>query len=192
MTEPVVPGRDRSFGGTLLLGLAGGALAAVAGTREWAQASGDAAGIKVRGVVDGSETAPLVATLALVALAAWGVVLVVRGRIRRVVAALGILACAGALASVVDAFDDAHADAVTAVVGRGATADPVSASLTGWYYAAGIGATASLLAFGVAIVRVPRWPAMGSKYDAPAACAETPATDEDMWRALDQGRDPTS
>lgn len=198
MTEPASTGsttggaRDRTFGPTVLLGLAGAALTAVAGTREWAHASGDAAGIRVQAAVKGSETAPLVATLALVALAAWGVVLVVRGTMRRVVAAVGFLACVGALASVVDAFDGAQDDAVTAVFDKGATGDVVAASLGGWYYAAGIGAGLTLLAFVVAVVRSPRWPAMGSKYDAPSARAESPATDEDMWRALDEGRDPTS
>lgn len=184
--------RERTFAPTVLLGLAGGALAAVAGTREWAHASGDAAGIRVQAAVGGSETAPLVATLALVALAAWGVVLVLRGRVRRVVAAVGLLACAGALAAVVDAFDGAQDDAVTAVLDKGATGDVVVASLTGWYPAAGIGACVALVGFVVAIVRSPRWPAMGSRYDAPAARSAAPATDEDMWRALDEGRDPTS
>ena len=187
-----MPERDRTFGPTVLLGLAAGTLAAVAGTREWAQASGDAAGIKVEAAVIGSETAPLVATLGLVGLAAWGVVLVLRGRVRRVVAVIGLLAAVGALVSVIIAFDGAQYDAVNAVLERGATADVVAVSLTGWYYAAGLGAGLTLLAFAVAAVRSPRWPAMGNKYDAPATRTETPATDEDMWRALDQGRDPTS
>ena len=53
MTEPVVRPRDRSFGPTVLLGLAGATLAAVAGTRDWVTASGDAAGINVAAAVKG-------------------------------------------------------------------------------------------------------------------------------------------
>jgi uncharacterized membrane protein (TIGR02234 family) len=192
MTEPVEPPRDRTFAPTVLVGLAGGVLAAVAATRTWATASGDAAGIKIAAAVTGSETAPLAAALALVALAAWGVVLVVRGRIRRVVAGLGLLACVGVAVVVVDAFDGAQDDALAEVADKGAAGDVLISSLTGWYYTAGVAIALALLAFAVAVVRSPRWPAMGSRYDAPSARAEAPATDEDMWRALDEGRDPTS
>ena len=192
MSESAVRPRDRSFGPAVLLGLAGAALAAVAGTREWATSSGDAAGIQVEAAVTGSDTAPLVSTLALVALAAWGVLLVLRGRVRRIVAGIGALASAGALAALVDAFDGAQNDAVEAVMDRGATGDVFVTSLGGWYYAAGVGAVLALAALVVAVVRSPRWPAMGSRYDAPSARADTPVTDEDMWRALDKGQDPTS
>jgi hypothetical protein len=40
---------------------------------------------------------------------------------------------------------------------------------------------------------VPQWPEMGRRYDAPT---DAPATqeiesDRDLWKALDEGRDPT-
>ena len=48
----------------------------------------------------------------------------------------------------------------------------------------------------------PGWPEMGSRYDAPsgggaargeaARAREAPRTDLDTWRALDEGRDPTT
>ena len=187
---------SRSFGPTVLVGLAGATLAAVAGAKDWARASTSVGGTQVSGAVTGSETAPLVVALALVALAAWGVVLVVRGRPRRVVAVVGALASAGALASTVAASGRAHDDAVGNVVAQGAGADAFTSSLTAWYYLAGIGAALALLAFAVAVRAVPGWPAMGSRYDAPAARADTeaatPATEQDMWRALDDGRDPTA
>lgn len=191
--------RARSFGPTVLAGLAGAGLAAVAGSREWATARGDAAGIPVEAAVTGAETQPVAAAVALVALAAWGVVLVLRGRVRRLVALLGAAASAGALAAVVAGFRTAPADALEAVQARGATGDVLAASLTGWYAAAGVGALLALAAFAVAVREAPRWPAMGSRYDAPAARREQereqatrPATTEDMWRAIDEGRDPTS
>ena len=46
-------------------------------------------------------------------------------------------------------------------------------------------ARCSAAAFGVAAVRSPRWPAMGSKYDARHPGRASTA-DEDMWRALDE------
>lgn len=47
---------------------------------------------------------------------------------------------------------------------------------------------ALLAAAGVLVaVRGPRWPALGAKYEAPAA-----PTDRDAWDALDRGEDPTT
>ena len=193
MAEPL---RSRSFGPTVLAGLVGATTAAVAGAEDWARAASATAGTPVSGAVEGSETAPLVVALALVALAAWGVVLVVRGRPRRVVAVVGALVSAGSLAATVAAFGRAQDDAVGAVVAQGAGADTFTSSLTAWYYAAGAGAGLALAAFGVAVRAAPRWPAMGSRYDAPAARSDAgtaaPVTEQDMWRALDDGRDPTA
>jgi uncharacterized membrane protein (TIGR02234 family) len=187
--------RSRGFGRTVLLGLAGATLASVAGARTWATASGSAAGVAVRAGVTGSESAPLVVALGLVSLAAWGVVLVVRGRVRRVVAVVGAAASAGVLAAVVAAFGRAQADATDAVIAKGATDDVLQSSLTGWYYAAAVGGLVALAAFAVAVVASPRWPAMGSRYDAPTARAAEPRAaagrEPDLWRALDDGHDPT-
>jgi uncharacterized membrane protein (TIGR02234 family) len=193
MTETTAPTRprDRSYGPSVLVGLAGAGLAAVAGARQWATTHGDAAGIKVDASVSGAESQPLVAALALVALAAWGVVLVIRGRARRLVAGIGLAASVGALVGVVLGFSAAQDDSVEAAVARGATSDTFQTSLTVWYFLAGVGALLAVVAFTVAVVRAPRWPAMGTKYDAPSARPK-PATDEDMWRAIDEGRDPTS
>jgi uncharacterized membrane protein (TIGR02234 family) len=192
--------RSRSYGPTVLVGLAGATLAAVAAARDWARASGSAAGVDVAAAVKGSTTTPLAVALALVALAAWGVVLVLRGRPRRAVAVVGGLASAGVLAAVVSAFGRAQDDAVTAVVSRGGTGDAFTSSLTGWYWACGVGAALSLLAFVVAMVAAPGWSSMSSRYDSPGTRPATqeatrspgPATEQDMWRALDDGHDPTA
>ncbi len=185
---------DRSFVPAVAAGLAGSALMAVAGTRTWAEATGETAGLRVESAVTGSETAPLAAALALVALAAWGVVLVVRGGIRRVVATVGAVASLAGLVAVVAAFGSARDAAVEALIGQGAagSAAEATASLTGWYYSCALGALAAAGALLVAAVRAPGWPAMGTRYDAPATRAEEPVTDEDIWRALDRGHDPTS
>lgn len=187
--------RDRSFGPAVLAGLGGAALAAVAAGRDWATARGDAAGVAVSAAVAGSDTAPLALALALVALAAWGALLVLRGRARRAVAVLGSLAAAGVLVAVVGRFDAARADAREAVVAAGATGDTFASSLTGWYWTAGVGALLTLAALLVAVVRAPGWPAMGSRYDAPTARREQPTGEpgeQDLWRALDEGHDPTT
>jgi uncharacterized membrane protein (TIGR02234 family) len=184
--------RARSFGPTVAVGLLGAVLAVVSASRDWATASGSAAGVDVTAATKGSATAPLGVALGLVALAAWGVVLVLRGRTRRVVAAVGALSAAGVLAAVLTAFGSARDDAVAAVVSKGGTGDAFSTSLTGWYVACGVGAVLTLAAFAVAVVTSPHWPAMGSRYDAPAARPAADADEQDMWRALDDGRDPTA
>jgi uncharacterized membrane protein (TIGR02234 family) len=185
----------RTFGPTVLVGLGAAVLAAVAAAQDWAGASGASAGVDVTATVRGSATAPLGVALGLVALAAWGVVLVLRGRVRRVVSVVGALASAGVLATVVAASHDARRDAARAVVARGGS-DAAATSLTGWFYLCAAAAALTLAAFAVAVATSPHWPAMGTRYDAPAtrqgpAGAEA-VTEQDMWRALDDGRDPTA
>ena len=44
---------------------------------------------------------------------------------------------------------------------------------------------------------MPRWPEMGTRYDAPAARTPTAvdaaddASNRDLWKAIDEGHDPT-
>ena len=72
----------------------------------------------------------------------------------------------------------------------------LKASLTGWYWATLVGGVLALVAFAAALWLAPGWPAMGTRYDAPAARAAQEegalASEQDMWRALDDGRDPTA
>jgi hypothetical protein len=53
----------------------------------------------------------------------------------------------------------------------------------------------ALAAFAVAVRTCRSWPEMGSRYDAPARPTRDPEPEEmediDLWRAIDQGRDPT-
>jgi uncharacterized membrane protein (TIGR02234 family) len=182
--------RSRSFAPTVLAGLAGAVLMAIAAGRDWASATGDAAGVTVRAAARGSASAPLVLALALVALAAWGVVLVLRARARRVVAALGAVASIGALASALAASGRLTDDARAAVVTRGATGAGIDTSLTGWYVVAVAGAVLTAAAFVVAVRVAGTWPAMGSRYDAPGTRPREVA-EQDLWRAIDEGHDPT-
>ncbi|UUZ58825.1 Trp biosynthesis-associated membrane protein [Nocardioides sp. B-3] len=110
----------KTFGPVLLLGLASGILAAVAGARPWVSGSSgrvDTSSASAAATFDttGIRESPLAAALALVVLACWGVVLVTRGRVRRTVAALGAVAAIGALVTTVLAFwslQDALTDAL--------------------------------------------------------------------------------
>jgi uncharacterized membrane protein (TIGR02234 family) len=193
-----------SFGPIVLLGLASGALAAVAGSKPWVSGtSGDidtsadstSAMASILNL-DGARESPLAGALALAVLACWGVLLVTRGLFRRGVAVLAVVAAAGLAAATAEAFwslPDKLADSLVEVSGS----DSVSTSFTGWYAAALVGAVLSVVATLAAVLRVRSWPEMGTKYDAPGArhgdeSAPVPTDNIDIWKALDEGRDPTA
>jgi uncharacterized membrane protein (TIGR02234 family) len=179
----------RTFWPTVLVGVATAALAAMAGHKPWFS-FGDAVFTTPEGV-----NRPEVEGLALVALAAWGVVLVTRGRVRRGVALLAALAGIAAFAFAV----------------HGLTGEP-NVDLAGWFtYDGGalptphrtawgwIAATAALLTTVAALAAArlaPGWPEMGRRYDAPTGPAPVVPLEErstiDVWKALDQGQDPTA
>jgi uncharacterized membrane protein (TIGR02234 family) len=177
----------RLFAPAVLVGLVGSGLAALSGGKPWAAPDSRAGST----LVDHSGGhVPLAGALGLVALACWGVVLVTRARVRRVVAALGALVSAGLV--------------VTAVLGRSAALDSArtatvvldtretSAHVTGWWWVALVGSLLALAASAVAVRFCSSWPEMGSRYDAPATRPQVEDLDDlDLWRAIDQGHDPT-
>ena len=188
--------RRRTFGPVVLLGLAAGTLTAIAGEKPAVKGSGTAATAVSSRLVSFDAHLPLVTALALVVLACWGVVLVTRGRVRRAVAALGTIAAVGALAAALAAYSqvpDQFRDEL-ALVG---IKDP-ELSHTAWYWVAVVGAVLATVAGALAVAWAPAWPEMGTKYDAPGAAPAPPAlppeeqSSLDLWKAMDEGRDPTA
>lgn len=194
----------RAFGPVVLLGLVGSGAAAIGGHKEMLtipESTLRAAGGIAPSVSDRSVEFPLAGALALVALACWGVLLVTRGRVRRVVAALGLVAAAGIFAVVViGGFvqdDQASADLATRL---GLDGSAVDAGRTTWLWVTLLGSLVALVAAGLAVRLVPSWPEMGSRYDAPTAGAATTAAGKepeeqsnlDLWKSLDEGGDPTA
>lgn len=198
-----------TFGPVVLLGLAGSGFAAVAGHREMLsipEATVTAAGGLAPSVQERSVEFPLAGALALVALAAWGVLLVTRGVVRRVAAGLALLSAAGILVVVVvGGFvqdQDATGDLATRL---GLNLETVDVERTAWLWVALGCSLAALVAAGAALRLVPAWPEMGSRYDAPtvgsgAATAGSAAavgqdsveqSNLDLWKSLDEGHDPT-
>ena len=190
------PTGRRTFVPVVLLGLASAGLAALAGGRTWATLD-QATGAGTGGALDSSiavsltswPEAPLVSALAYVVLAAWGVLLVTRRRVRRAMAVLALAASLGVLVAAVAAWSSAAQTVTDLARLTGSTGRP---DRTVWPYVAIGAGLASVLATALAVRLVPSWPEMGTRYDAPgSAPPPRDETDLDLWKALDQGRDPT-
>ncbi|MBM7515291.1 Trp biosynthesis-associated membrane protein [Nocardioides nitrophenolicus] len=194
-----------TFGPVVLLGLAGSGFAALAGHKAMLaipEATLTAAGGIAPTVGDRSVEFPLAGALALVALAAWGVLLVTRGIVRRGAAVLALLGAAGVLVVVVvGGFvqdDDAAADLATRL---GLNLAAVDVERSGWLWVAIGCSLVALVAAAAAVRLVPSWPEMGSRYDAPTGAASSSApvagqdpaeqSNLDLWKSLDEGHDPT-
>jgi uncharacterized membrane protein (TIGR02234 family) len=194
-------GRPRgTFGPVVALGLTSAGLGAYAASKPWVTGTG--ADSSVESSVGVATTAfgeiassPLGTALAFVVLACWGVLLVTRGRFRRGIAALAVLAALGYVATVAWApfsLPDHLVDQVR--VRTGGVLDETS--LTGWFWLAVVAALLVLGTTVLALRLVRTWPEMGSRYDSPAdareATTEQPTENIDIWKALDEGRDPTA
>lgn len=186
-------GTGRSaFVPVVLTGLLAAALTSIASAKPWFTAAVDHR--LVPGVPDAESRAdmPLSLALSLLVLAGWGALLVSRGRVRRVFATVAVAAALGVLGCVVAAPFTLPDDIRSRML---AGSEDVTISATGWFVAAAAGGVVAAAALVVAWIRLPSWPAMSSRYDAPtaasAATAEA-ATPTDLWKALDEGRDPTA
>ncbi len=192
------------LGPTAVLGLAGAGLAAVSSAQVWGRA--EAAMPAVRTVeARGADVAPLALPLALVALASWGAILVLRRRGRQVVALLGLAAAIGVVVSVLTRVGDVTGTAGSLLAGSETRAD-LTTSTTAWPYLACAGAVVAGIGFALAVRGAATWPEMSRRYDSPSAGAAPVAGSEpaagpedeggsapvDLWRALDEGRDPTA
>lgn len=189
-----MPEARATFGRVVGLGLASGALAAVAACKPWVVPStseGDPLGL-----VAEAGKMPLAGALSLVVLVCWGVLLVTRGRVRRVIAVLGLLGAVALGITVVVGWVTLG-EQVTHELGSSAVAGPdTEVHHSVWFWAAAVGSLLSVVATAAAVRFAPAWPEMGRRYDAPGAtrgsatAAEEP-TSLDLWKSIDEGRDPT-
>jgi uncharacterized membrane protein (TIGR02234 family) len=172
-------------------------LAAVAGHQPWALGSAPGGLGELSATVEAGRV-PAANALSLVVLACWGVLLVTRGLVRRVVAVLAVLAALGLATAVVVGFGSATDHVRDAYAELGVTDADVSRS--GWYWVAVVATVLTVLTTLAAVRLVPTWPEMGRRYDAPAGAAvaespEQPPEEQenlDLWKAMDEGRDPTA
>lgn len=189
------PGSARSsFGPVVLLGLVSAGLAAVASAKPWMDTgSGADSSDASMSAVDTGTRYPLASAISLVLLAAWGVLLVTRGRVRRAFAVLATLAAVALVIAVVVAYatlPETAGNSFDDLMGRGSR----EAGFTGWFWTTAVCAVVALVPAVLAIRLVRGWPEMGSRYDAPGT--HTPEdhvveSQRDLWNELDEGRDPT-
>jgi uncharacterized membrane protein (TIGR02234 family) len=194
--------RRRTFGPVVGVGVAAAGLAAVAGHQPWASGTASGGFGELSATVEAGRV-PAANALALVVLACWGVLLVTRGRVRRIVAVLGVAAAVALAATFVIGFGAAPEQVRDAYAQLGVS-DP-DVSRTGWYWVAGVAILLTLLTTLAAVRLVPGWPEMGRRYDAPAATEATATAESaapavppeerenlELWKAMDEGRDPTA
>jgi len=189
----------------VLGGLTGGGIALLGATRPWARTQVVAEGApRVAVQVLGTDAAPTVGAAALVVVTASLALLPTSGLLRRVVAALLVLAALGVLVGTLTAapsVSDALGRALLATAstqGSDVAALAAAAERTLWRWLSLAGGLLSLSVGVWAVLRGHRWTVMGRRYEAPAVTTgTTPARaggtteDVDLWRALDDGRDPT-
>jgi len=195
--SPTRDPRRRTFGPVVLLGVAGAGLAAIAGHERWisAQSCGRGATANLANGTDVGQ-APVAGAVALVVLAAWGVLLVTRGPVRRVVAVIGAVAAVG-LAVAVALGPGPARSSVTDYLTQ-FNIDCSATGFTGWYWVAVLAAVLALVPAVLAVRLVPAWPEMGTRYDAPTEkrTAEVAPLEEqenlELWKAINEGRDPTA
>jgi uncharacterized membrane protein (TIGR02234 family) len=190
MVDPVK--QPTRFAPVVLAGITSAAVLAVASSRPWIRIDLSASARVGLTDEDLRADSPLALALSLVVLAAWGVVLVSRRRVRRVVLALALLADVGILACALRA----PATLPDQIRNQLTLGDAGSASPTVAYVVAIVAAIAGPVVLGQALRYAPRWPEMSSRYDAPTSTRTETAPAEDLpdlelWKAMDEGRDPT-
>lgn len=193
----------REFLAVLLTLAAGGVLGLVAAGRPWGSVALHSSFAQTSASVSGNDLVPLASAVPLVALAAVILIPAVRGTGRRVVGAvLILLAAATAVATAAAAAD------LTGRIERWVVSTPDHGgaageiSTTPAWPVTGVCASVVVLVVGVLVVlRGPRWPGMGSRYERPdsrrtagqggAGADGAAASPAEAWDALDRGDDPT-
>lgn len=186
----------RSYVVTVVGGIVAGGSTYFAASRAWAEVSVRTSGMPADRVsVDGAEAVPVVSAMALVVLASAVAVLAASPRVRLLVGAVmtaAALTAAVRTAVAAGAVEQSLAGQVgespamtgdrSAQVELAAQADP-----TVWRWTCLAAALVAVAAGVSVLVRGRRWPTMGRRYDAPSRARE----DDDPWKRLDRGEDPT-
>lgn len=209
----------RALAVAIVGGLAAGGLALLGVSQAWARVEIAVAGVPSSTIeVSGTSAVPWVGALTLVILAGALAIVPTGGWLRRAVGVIVGLAAAGAVIGTLTAgpaIDDALTEKLAQSPASGGVNDAAvvaAADHPAWRWLSLVGSAAGLAVGIYVAARGQRWPTMGSRYDAPrsrregtggpepdqpdqpadATESETPAENADLWRAMDEGRDPTA
>lgn len=194
----------RGYAAALVGGLLSAAAVTVGVAQPWFEASATPKNLpELEGAATGADLVPLVGALGVVLLASFGAVIATRGWLRR---SLGLLIMAGGVVVIVAVVNPGNTDEVlrAGLAARGWPGGEYETAGQPWRWLSLLGA-AGCVGAGAAVARLgAHWPTMGQRYDAPGPSGDSPAgtddahtesdgsvTAERLWRALDQGRDPT-
>ena len=138
-------------------------------------------------------TVPLAATVSILPVLAWAALLLLRGKLRMLPAAVGMAASIGTIAAASAGMDAAHQELADEWLSLG-QGDAFASEYSTWFWVLNVASLLGALAFSVSLRHGHLWPAMGRKYDAPGAGAAPaePTSNQDIWKAIDEGRDPTA
>jgi uncharacterized membrane protein (TIGR02234 family) len=191
-------GGRQLYARTLVLGLISAGAVAVGVSKPWVTATATVTGLPVISAsVDGADVAPLAGALGFVLLAALGAVVATRGRLRRGLGLLIVVAAAVVLAAAVHP-GDTQRGIEQALSAKGWSGGPYRTGVGWWRVLTAVGGCGCLLA-GALVARFgASWASMGARYDAPGSTSATVAgdlpaapTETDLWRSIDSGHDPT-
>ncbi len=172
----------------------GSLLVLLAASRRWASVHPPTAvpGVPAAGAVHlaGSALAPGLVALGLVGLAGAAAVLALGSWWR--VATGGLLVAVGACAVALAVHARAPAAVTAAVADAGTGLAHPAPAWTAWPYVAVAGGVVLVVGAMFVAVRGRRWPALGARYDAPAARPRPVDPVAAAWDALDRGHDPTA
>ncbi len=185
----------RLYAPVVLTLLACGGIAFFAASRTWIEATVRAEGLPSDPVaVSGTDGQPLVPALALVVVTGALAVLAASVRVRWIVGVLLVVVGIGAaflVATSGSALDDALDVAVRSSTAFTGTNAPDGRHVIVWPALAGAAFVAAAVLGAIVIRLAATWPTMGSRFESPAGQADVARTEDDLWAALDEGRDPT-
>jgi uncharacterized membrane protein (TIGR02234 family) len=188
----------RLYGPSVLAALAMGGLAFFAASRTWAHTTITSEGLASTDLATtGAQAEPLISALAVVGAAGALALLAAGRRLRRLTGLLfAVVGITGlwvapwpGSSALLDAVERQALES-PAYVGP----ESIGATTSTWWYAVAAFAFAALIVVGAVVMRFcVAWPTMSSKYDAPGGSSGAVAADRepDMWKALDDGEDPT-
>ena len=168
---------------------AAGALILLASGRTWGSTVQVAeTGRRVPAEVSGSAVEPALPALGIALLVLIGAVLAARSWLRRVVGALVVMTGGAAIAVAIASRSDVASELRSRAFGVAhATVHP---TMSGWAALTLFAGVLAVVAGAITVTIGPRWPALGSRYDAPTPRRPADA-DGSTWEALDRGEDPT-